>query len=791
MLDFRNYRIGTRLIMTTVGALSLMVAFVVIALFSLGRITDQVDQLLLGNVHKSELAVAMRVSSLHIAGDVGVAILHEETEKQVAQHKQVEGHWQNYLTAAKQLRAEASVGREKSLLETVGKAEANADAALKKMFELTKAGNRPEIEQHFFAVLLPQLSAWREAIGAYEALLKTANTAVQEEIASLKSTTQTLLFMLIGLAVVVMIPSGLWVTRQITGPLADAVRVADSVASGNLDNAMDLSGKDEPAELMAALHKMQSDLRVRQDNDRAVAQSMARINLALEKVSIPLTISDADNTLVFMNDAARGLWTAMEPALRKKNPAFTVDQMQNHSLVDFFDDEGIKAVYRQKLDQLRTLDVRMCGHQLRVTVVPVLDRDGHYIGRASQWLDRTAEMAVEGDVSALITAASSGDFSRRIDSAGMEGFYKEVADGVNHLMDVNSRSLTDVGAMLARLSHGDLTQKIDAQYSGMLGQVKDDANSTVDNLKEIILSIKQASDSINTAAQEIASGNQDLSGRTEQQASSLEETASSMEELTGTVRQNAENARQANTLASAAQKVAIEGGEVVGKVVETMTAIHQSSSRIADIISVIDGIAFQTNILALNAAVEAARAGEQGRGFAVVATEVRSLAQRSANAAKEIKGLIADSVDKVATGNRLVSQAGATMQEVVAGIQRVARLMTDISEATAEQSEGIEQVSRAVGQMDETTQQNAALVEQAAAAAESLEEQARQLMQAVSVFTLAAQTTAAPVSKPAPASRNVAALPHHVPNKLVFPPSASQDKAPASLPQADDEWAEF
>ena len=299
---------------------------------------------------------------------------------------------------------------------------------------------------------------------------------------------------------------------------------------------------------------------------------------------------------------------------------------------------------------------------------------------------------------------------------------------------------------------------------------------------KIIFSIKSATDAINTAAQEIASGNQDLSSRTEQQASSLEETASSMEELTSTVRQNADNARQANELANSAQSVAEKGGQVVSQVVETMGAIHQSSNKISDIISVIDGIAFQTNILALNAAVEAARAGEQGRGFAVVATEVRNLAQRSAAAAREIKGLISDSVDKVQAGGRLVDQAGQTMDEVVTSIQRVAKIMSDISSATREQSAGIEQVGLAVTQMDEMTQQNAALVEQAAAAAESLEEQARNLSQSVSVFKLAGglvvqeqkQKKAAPKQLTATISKKI-----------------SSGQRPALAAPGEDEWAEF
>jgi methyl-accepting chemotaxis protein len=259
----------------------------------------------------------------------------------------------------------------------------------------------------------------------------------------------------------------------------------------------------------------------------------------------------------------------------------------------------------------------------------------------------------------------------------------------------------------------------------------------MDKMTEVIVQVKEAGETINTAAGEIASGNNDLSSRTEQQASSLEETASSMEELASTVKQNAENAKQANQLAAAASGVAVKGGEVVGQVVTTMSDINQSSRKIEDIISVIDGIAFQTNILALNAAVEAARAGEQGRGFAVVAGEVRNLAQRSAAAAKEIKQLISDSVSKVQDGTKLVEDAGKTMEEIVTSVQRVTDIMGEISAASSEQSSGIDQVNTAITSMDEVTQQNAALVEEAAAAAESLVEQAATLMDTVNDFKLA------------------------------------------------------
>ena len=312
-----------------------------------------------------------------------------------------------------------------------------------------------------------------------------------------------------------------------------------------------------------------------------------------------------------------------------------------------------------------------------------------------------------------------------------------------------------------------------------------------DSLALIVRQVHTSTESISTAAGQIASGNLDLSSRTEQQASTLEETASSMEELTGTVRLNTEHARQANALAESASDVAVKGGAVVEQVVDTMAAIDGSARKIVDIIAVIDGIAFQTNILALNAAVEAARAGEQGRGFAVVATEVRNLAQRSAAAAKEIKILINDSVDKVEVGNKLVEQAGSTMHEVVTSVKRVTDIMSDILSASQEQSSGIEQINTAVTQMDDVTQQNAALVEQAAAASQAMQQQVSSLNEVVSVFQIGAQgaaprvalTVAAPRVPRAPTQR---ATPARVPETRVV-----AMRKPAQAKVAEPEWEEF
>ena len=578
--------------------------------------------------------------------------------------------------------------------------------------------------------------------------------------------------------------------RDIVRPLERTVQTFHAIAEGDYLNEIRIDRQDEIGQVLEGLEGLQTKLGFDMEESRRGASDNLRIKIALDSITLPVTLSQADNALIYLNPAAASLFRGMAPELGKRIPGFNVEGMLGGRVSQLFEEETLKAAYAERFQSNRVFDTRIAGRTLRLSASPVYNVDGTYAGRVTQWQDRTSEIAVEQEVAHLVNGAAAGDFSQRLQAVGKEGFFLQLTEGINRLVETSERGMSDVARVLKALANGDLTQQIAADYQGLFGQLKDDANGTTQRLQEIVSQIREASDAINTAAREIASGNTDLSGRTESQAASLQETAASLDEITSTVKQNADNARQANQLARGASDIAMKGGNVVGEVVHTMASIADSSKKIADIISVIDGIAFQTNILALNAAVEAARAGEQGRGFAVVAGEVRSLAQRSANAAREIKTLIGDSVDKVNVGYRQVEQAGSTMKEIVDAVKRVTDIMGEISAASTEQSQGVEQVNQAISQMDETTQQNAALVEEAAAAAESLQDQASGLTQAVAVFRVNGRSGA--IAPPAYARPAAAALAR--PAVAARAPAKAVPRATPTAPAragADDEWEEF
>jgi len=573
--------------------------------------------------------------------------------------------------------------------------------------------------------------------------------------------------------------------RAIVRPLQRTMGYFDKISEGRYDNAIQVDRHDEIGKVLEALANMQIKLGFDVAEARRVANENLRIKIALDNVSSSVMMADTERRIIYANKAAVNLFRQAQADIRKQLPHFDASKLLGASIDGFHKNPSHQAGMLASLSGTYRGTIGIGGRIMAAVANPVINDKGERLGAVVEWADRTTEVAVEQEVASLVEAAAAGDFSQRLKAEGKEGFFLQLAEGINRLVETSERGMNDVARVLKALASGDLSERIDADYQGLIGQLKDDANGTTERLSEIVSQIREATDAINTAAREIASGNADLSGRTESQASSLEETAASMDQITSTVRQNADNAHQANQLAKGASDIARKGGSVVGEVVQTMGSIADSSKKIADIISVIDGIAFQTNILALNAAVEAARAGEQGRGFAVVAGEVRSLAQRSAGAAKEIKTLIGDSVDKVNIGYKQVEQAGNTMKEIVDAVKRVTDIMGEISAASTEQTQGIEQVNSAIAQMDEVTQQNAALVEEAAAAAESLQDQAASLTQAVAVFRVAAAAAPAGGRNARPAARAIAPAPR------APAPVRAKAKSTATGPGSDDEWEEF
>ncbi|MDR3418765.1 MAG: methyl-accepting chemotaxis protein [Nevskia sp.] len=544
---------------------------------------------------------------------------------------------------------------------------------------------------------------------------------------------ETLAFSAAGLAFL-MVFTGLDSMRRVLKPLHAMNGVCREIASGNYHSQVDTGRHDEVGGVMRGLLEMQTQMGFAIADARRQAEENTKIRVALDQATAKVMVADTHGAITYCNNAMRQMLGEAQGSIRKVLPEFDADRLIGGKVDALYKAASHPGV--AGLDATRQDQIALADRHFGSTASPIRGERGQRLGAVLEWTDRRADRMVEEEVKSVVDDAVRGDFSRRIDTHKTTGTVKELSGRINELLGVFSGIMDEVGRVLGALAEGDLGQRIEGRYEGRFAQLQQDANRTVQTLAQTIGGIHRAVSAINTAAGEISAGNHDLSSRTEQQAASLEQTASSMEQMASTVRNNADNARQANQLAEEASTVARTGGGLVQEVVATMRQISESSRHIADIIAVIDGIAFQTNILALNAAVEAARAGEQGRGFAVVASEVQTLARRTATSAKEVRALITGSADKVKAGAQLAEKTGGTMQEAVASIDRLGQYVAQIAAASTEQSSGIEQVNHAVSYMDQATQQNAALVEQAAAAATSLLDQTKALEASVEMFRL-------------------------------------------------------
>lgn len=564
--------------------------------------------------------------------------------------------------------------------------------------------------------------------------------------------------------------------RTLTEPYKTTLRLAGLIFSLIATPWVSVSGKRlgtivEWQDITDRVNKAETEKREAEEN--------LRVRRALDRVATNTMIADAGNNIIYMNEAVLNMMKIAESDLRKDLPNFNSNNLIGQNIDVFHKNPAHQRNMLAKLSSTYSTEIVVGGRTFGLVANPIFTPDDERIGTVVEWDDRTAEVAIEKEIAGLVAAAGKGDLEARVEETGKNGFFLRLAQGLNSMVSIVEDAVKDTGNMLDAMANGDLSKRIEQEYQGSFEKLKRDANATADKLTEVINRINSSATLVASGAEEISQGNADLSQRTEEQASSLEETASSMEEMTSTVRQNADNAKEVNELAEETRAKAQKGGEVVNRAVTSMSAINESSKKIADIISVIDEIAFQTNLLALNAAVEAARAGEQGRGFAVVAGEVRNLAQRSAAAAKEIKELIRDSVGKVEDGTLLVNESGSTLQEIVTAVQRVTAMISDIAQASEEQSSGIEQVNKAIAQMDEMTQQNAALVEEASAAGESMAEQANDMRRLLNFFSLSVEEETDITSRASSVS--------------VKRPSQSAPASPKGNNFVDpsDEWEEF
>lgn len=466
-------------------------------------------------------------------------------------------------------------------------------------------------------------------------------------------------------------------------------------------------------------------------------EEVARLTCAVDGLTTNLMMCDAQGTIRYANPAVLDMLRRRTTQLRTVFPSFDADALIGRSFDIFHKSPAHqRALLSDRTKLPHKAQIKVAGLEFSLNATGVFDKSGKLIGNAVEWADITEQMDGQRQMEALIAQAAAGSLAGRIDTSRYSGFMRELGGGINNVLDAVSRPIFATIAVMEGLSAGDLTQTMQGEFQGEFAALRDAVNATVTALRGMLGELGEVSTAIERSAGDLAQGNEDLAQRTAEQAAALEETAAALEELSSTVSQNADNAQHAAQLAAQSRQQAELGGAVVGRAIDAMQGISGSSKRIADIIGVIDEIAFQTNLLALNAAVEAARAGEQGRGFAVVAAEVRNLAGRSAGAAKEIKTLIRDSVEKVDEGTKLVNESGATLREIVASAKKVSDIVAEIATASSEQGVGIGQVNTAVSQMDGVTQQNAALVEQAAGTAGMLDSEARRLVELMQRYQL-------------------------------------------------------
>ena len=705
--------VSTRILLSFAAVIAIFVGAITIGMLSLSQFNESIRVLTDQSLKKLETTTSWNTFVMQGAIHTRNLFTTNDPEKVAAEIATLHQYNLKIEEYQADLTAKATSDAERETLKALVAAR-EAFAPNAKAFEtLIGAGRYEDAKLTALQGGKSLQQAYLGKLAKMSGFYKTQMTAQAEELAQSYKRTLTRLVALTVFAMALASLLAWLLARKIRQPLAHAVEVLQHIEQGNYDTEVVVNTHDEMGRVLSALATMQRSLKERTEADRQRAEAdraradaehdaavaMTRTQTALDRVAVGVMLVDLEARIIYANDHAKSLFRTRAADIRRQSPGFDADRLVGDAFDTLYRGTAGARGFLSGITAAHTEQVVLGAAVFRMIANPVNGTDGLRQGTVIQWIDRTDEVRIEQDVQNLVNRAIDGDLGVRLSHAGGEGFFQALGEGMNRL---------------------------------------------IGNMGEIVRTMAEAADQVRNGADEISRGNLDLSQRTEEQATSLQQTASSMAEMTTTVKHSADNARQANQLAVAAREQAERGGVVVRSAVVAMQDINDASKKIADIIGVIDEIAFQTNLLALNAAVEAARAGEQGRGFAVVASEVRNLASRSAQAAKEIKVLIQDSVSKVDEGSKLVGESGGVLNEIVIGVKKVTDMVAEIAASSSEQASGIDQVNKAVSAMDAVTQQNAALVEEASAAAHALTEQAANLSELIGRYRLeSAQATAA------------------------------------------------
>ena len=717
-MNLNNLKIGTRLAAAFSIVLALLVGAIGLGLNSMSDINAALVKVVDSNNVKMDAATDMRDAQRRMAIHVRNIVMLTDDAGMAEQKIGMEKAREDYGVASKRLRDLNSLDEGKAILAKIDAARTETLPLMDEAASLGQANKNVEATQVLIKRVAPVASRWQSALSDLIDHETKNNRKAKEDAVKDYAAARQLLVILGALALAAGIACAWFITRSIVRPVSRAVALAQSLGAGRYDDVIGPTSEDETGLLLRALGETQTALQ----SAAAAAAFNLRLKNALDKCTTNVMIADASNHILYMNETVAAMMQRNEPELRKSLPQFEARKLIGQNIDVFHKNPAHQRGLLSALTTTYRTQIQTGSLYFGLIVNPILDAKGERVGTVLEWADRTAEVGIEKEVAAIVAGASQGDFGQRLSMAGKEGFFANLSQGMNQLLETSEQGLTDVSEVLAAFAEGDLTKRIERDYGGLFGKVKDNANTTADNLARVMGEVRAAADALTGAANQVSATAQSLSQAASEQAASVEETTASIDLISASISQNSDNAKVTNSMATKASKEAGEGGSAVTQTVSAMKQIAQK-------ISIVNDIAYQTNLLALNAAIEAARAGEHGKGFAVVAAEVRKLAERSQEAAKEIGDLAGNSVSTA-------ERAGKLLDEIVPSIQRTSELVQEIAAASSEQSQSVTQIGGAMGQLSKATQQNASASEELAATSEELSGQAEQLQQSVAFFNL-------------------------------------------------------